>query len=295
MKRQSIPKLITRFDRLLHRESRSGAEYWLARELQPALGYSRWNDFVGLIPKAEAACTLAGCEPEDHFVEFGKLVPLGSGAAEREVENYALTRYAGYLLAQAADSSKDEVAFAESYFAVPSRQLELIERRLLDAERLDARQKLCRSEKTLSGMIYEHVEKESGFSRIHIKGDQALFDGVTTRQMKHRLRVPKGRALADFLPAITIKAKDLANEMTSAGIKRDYLHTEAQITREHVKNNRDLRKLLARRKIAPEKLPAAEDVKKIERRLAAEEKRLPEQVKRLERPIGSNEHQLAFC
>ena len=171
----------------------------------------------------------------------------------------------------------------------------MIERRLLDAERVDARRKLSRSEKILSGLIYEHVENESGFRRIHIKGDQALFGGVTTRQMKQRLRVPKGRALADFLPAITIKAKDFANEMTNASIKRDYLHTEAQITREHVKNNREIRKLLAQRKIKPEKLPAAEDVKKIERRLAAEEKRLPEQVKRLERPIGNHEHQLAFC
>ena len=140
----------------------------------------------------------------------------------------------------------------------------------------------------LSGLIYEHVDDERGFSRIRIKGDQALFGGVTTRQMKHRLHVPKGRALADFLPTITIKAKDFANEITNFNIKRDYLHTEAQITREHIKNNRDVRKLLARRKIVPEELPAAEDVKKVERRVESDERQLPKQAKRLASPVGEN-------
>jgi DNA-damage-inducible protein D len=302
MKRPSISKLHAEFERLLHRDRQSGAEYWLARQLQPVFGYSRWTDFARLIEQAEAACKLAGHEPEEHFLEVTKTVPLGSSAAERDIEtaerpieDFALTPYACYLIVHSADSSKDPVAFAQSYFAVPSRQPELIERRLADAERLAARQKLSRSEKILSGLIYEHVESERGFSRIHIKGDQALFGGVTTRQMKRRLRVPKGRALADFLPTVTIKAKDFANELTNLSIKRNYLHTEAQITREHVKNNRDLRKLLRRRKIEPEKLPGAEDVQKIERRFATEEKQLPKQVKRLERPVENHEQQLAFC
>jgi DNA-damage-inducible protein D len=160
----------------------------------------------------------------------------------------------------------------------------MIESRLADQERLDARRKLSRSEKVLSGLIYEHVENEGGFSRIRMKGDQALFDGVTTRQMKQRLSVPKGRAMADFLPTITIKAKDFANEITNFSIKRDYLHTEAQITREHIKNNRDVRKLLQKRRIVPEDLPAAEDVKKIERRLSTEEKELPKVAKPAEMP-----------
>ena len=170
-----------------------------------------------------------------------------------------------------------------------TRRQELIEQRLADVERLSARRKLSQSEKILSGLIYEHVEDERGFSRIRIKGDQALFGGVTTRQMKRRLHVPKGRALADFLPTITIKAKDFANEITNFSIKRDYLHTEAQITREHIKNNRDVRKLLARRKIVPEELPAAEDVKKVERRVASEEKQLSKQDERLASPVeGTN-------
>jgi DNA-damage-inducible protein D len=158
----------------------------------------------------------------------------------------------------------------------------MIESRLADQERLDARRKLSQSEKVLSGLIYEHVENEQGFRRIRTKGDQALFGGVATRQMKRRLRVPKGRALADFLPTITIKAKDFANEITNFSIKRDYLHTEAQITREHIKNNRDVRKLLQKRRIVPEELPAAEDIKKIERRISTEEKKLPRAAKRLE-------------
>jgi len=277
MKRELIAKLHRKFEELVHKEVQTGTEFWLARDLQQVLGYKRWSNFIRVINKARNACELAGYEASDHFLELRKMEsgdcpafaesaqqkrdcpPSGarrpSRSSSRFTDDYALTRYACYLIAQNANSAKEAVAFAQTYFAVQTRRQEMIESRLADQERLDARKKLSRSEKVLSGLIYEHVEDEGGFSRIRTKGDQALFGGVTTRQMKQRLRVPKGRAMADFLPTITIKAKDFANEITNFSIKRDYLHTEAQIAREHIKNNRDVRKLLQKRRIVPEELP----------------------------------------
>lgn len=288
MKSNVVHKLLVQLEDRVHRETATGTEFWLARDLQAVLGYSRWSNFTRVIDRAITACGVGGHSPDDHFLPVVKL-PVEDGAADnrkskREVDDYALTRYACYLIAQNANSAKDQVAFAQTYFALQTRRQELIEQRLADVERLSARRKLSQSEKILSGLIYEHVEDERGFSRIRIKGDQALFGGVTTRQMKRRLHVPKGRALADFLPTITIKAKDFANEITNFSIRRDYLHTEAQITREHIKNNRDVRRLLGRRKIVPEDLPAAEDVKKVKRRVESDARSLPRQAQRLAAP-----------
>ena len=292
MKRELIRKLAERLEKLVHKETATGTEFWLARDIQKVLGYVRWSNFEKVIQKSIQACELAGNDAEDHFLPVDKIEELASHAADaKPICDFALTRYACYLVAQNANSAKEAVAFAQTYFALQTRRQEMIERRLADQERVDARRKLSQSEKVLSGLIYEHVENEGGFRRIRTKGDQALFGGVTTRQMKRRLKTPKGRALADFLPTITIKAKDFANEITNFSIKRDYLHTEAQITREHIKNNREIRKLLGRRKIKPEELPPAEDVKKVEKRLIVEEKSLSQEAKMIEAP---KDQQLIF-
>ncbi len=290
MKRELIHKLAATLEKLVHKETATGTEFWLARDLQKVLGYVRWSNFEKVIQKAMVACERASNDADDHFLPVDKIEELASRKTQH-VSDYALTRYACYLIAQNAHSSKEAVAFAQTYFALQTRRQEMIESRLADQERVDARRKLSRSEKVLSGLIYEHVENEGGFRRIRTKGDQALFGGVTTRQMKRRLRTPKGRALADFLPTITIKAKDFANEITNFSIKRDYLHTEAQITRELVKNNREIRKLLGRRKIKPEELPPAEDVRKVERRLVVEERSLSQEAKIIEAP---KDQQLIF-
>jgi len=283
MKKEIVGRLHSQFEELLQTETETGIEFWLARDLQSVLGYDTWRRFEQVLQKAIISCKTAGFEASDHFAKVGKMVKVGSGA-EREVADYMLNRYACYLIAQNGDPSKDPIAFAQMYFAVQTRKQEIIEKRLAETERLSARKKLSTSEKELPGIIFERLGEGQSFGRIRSKGDRALFGGHSTAEMKSSLSVPKGRALADFLPTITIKAKDFANEITNFNIKKDDLQSEPSITREHVKNNEDVRKLLTDRDIRPESLPPAEDIKKIERRLKTDEKKLPKQTDKLEQP-----------
>jgi DNA-damage-inducible protein D len=281
MKREMIVQLHAEFEELLILDEDTGVECWLARDLQRILGYANWENFAKVVEKAATSCESSGYNRSDHFLDVKKMVNIGSGA-QREVDDIILTRYACYLIAQNGDSSKAPIAFAQTYFAVQTRKQEVIEKRLAEVERLGARKKLTQSEKELSGLIFERLGEGQSFARIRSMGDRALFGGNTTGDMKQRLGVPKSRALADFLPTITIKGKDFANEITNFSIKRDDLRSEQRIAGEHVKNNEDVRELLMKRRIVPENLPPAEDVKKVQRRLASEEKRLPKRVEPLE-------------
>lgn len=273
MKKEVVVKLHASFEESVQKDE-DGSEYWLARDLQELLGYARWENFTKVIDKASAACLVSGYNPHDHFLDVRKMIDLGKNAT-RAIHDIALTRYACYLIAQNGDSTKEAIAFAQTYFAVQTRKQELIEQRLAEMERLSARKKLTLSEKELSRVIFERVGDQTSFARIRSKGDTALFGGQTTQDMKAQLGVPDGRPLADFLPTITIKAKDFANEITNFNIKRDGLNTEPSIAGEHVKNNRDVRDLLLKRGIQPEALPPAEDLKKVERRVKSEAKKLP--------------------
>ena len=228
MEKDIVRQLHGDFEKSVQKEDGTGLEFWLARDLQGLLGYARWENFAKVIDKARMSCKNAGFEPSDHFLDITKMIPLGKGA-EREVDDIALTRYACYLIAQNGDPSKDAIAFAQTYFAVQTRKQEIIEKRLAETERLSARRKLTLSEKELSGIIFERIGDQKSFGRIRSKGDEALF-GKTTNEMKQHLHVPKSRPLADFLPTITIKAKDFANEITNFNIKRDDLRTETRIT-----------------------------------------------------------------
>jgi DNA-damage-inducible protein D len=283
MDKEIVARLHSNFEAMVQKLPGGEAEFWCARDLQTLLGYTKWENFAKVVDKAITACENSGYDAKDHFLGIRKMVELGSGA-KREIDDIALSRYACYLVAQNGDPAKEQIAFAQTYFAVQTRKQEIIERRLAEAERVSARRRLSRSEKELSGIIFERLGDGESFARIRSKGDTALFGGRTTQDMKRKLGVPGARPLADFLPTITIKAKDFANEITNFNIKENDIRTEMRITGEHTKNNQEVRRLLVDRGIVPEKLPPAEDVKKVERRLETEQKRLPGQIKRLEGP-----------
>jgi DNA-damage-inducible protein D len=278
MKQEYIKQLFEQFENACY--DYEGIECWSARELQNILGYSKWDNFKNVLDKAKKSCEQAGEETKNHFADIGKMVEIGSGV-EKEIPDIALTRYACYLVAQNGDATtKTEIAFAQTYFAVQTRKQEIIEQRLLDVARVTAREKLSKSEKKLSGIIYERGVDERSFAIIRSKGDQALFGGKTTNDMKRILDIPDGRPLADFLPTLTIKAKDFATELTSHNVIDKNLKGDKQITQEHIDNNLEVRKMLRNRGVLPENLPIAEDVKKVQRRIESEEKKVLKDIKK---------------
>ena len=278
MKNELIADLFGKFENACY--IYEGIECWSARELQVIFSYTEWRNFLKVIDKAKTSCISAGERLSDHFVEINKMVEIGSGT-KREVEDIALTRYACYLIAQNGDPAKPAVAFAQTYFAVQTRRQEIIEKRLLDVARVSAREKLSKSEKKLSGILYERGVDERSFAVIRSKGDKALFGGFSTTDMKKKLGVPATRPLADFLPTLTIKAKDFATELTSHNVTEKDLKGEQQISKEHIDNNLAVRKMLKERGVMPEQLPAAEDIKKVQRKLTTDEKKIPKQTRAL--------------
>lgn len=281
---QRISKHKTLFDSIRQyinsEDGNEQVEVWFARELQELLGYARWENFVLAIGRAVDSCKTQGVDIDDHFREITKMAKLGSGAT-REIPDFMLTRYACYLIAQNGDPKKEEIAFAQGYFAIQTRKAELIAEHIDQLSRLETRDRLRTSEKQLSRNIYERGVDDKGFGRIRSKGDTALFGGHTTEDMKIRLGIKSSRPLADFLPTLTIAAKNLATEMTNYNVEQKDLMGEYNITNEHIQNNTSVRQMLGQRGIRPEELPAAEDIKKVERRVAANEKKIAKTTKKL--------------
>lgn len=271
--KSKLIELKEKFDSIINTEEKDNIEFWYARDLQIQLGYKRWENFIETIKKAMQSCENAGIEVDNHFREVTKMVQIGSGA-RRNLQDYMLTRYACYLIAQNGDSKKEEIAFAQTYFAVQTRKQEIIEDRIRLMNRLEAREKLKESEKQLSKNIYERGVDDLGFARIRSKGDSALFGGLNTMQMKAKYGVKENRPLADFLSTLTIAAKNLATEMKNYNVTEKDMYGEESITDEHVDNNLSVRNMLNKRGIKPENLKPAEDLKKLERRVKSESKKI---------------------
>ena len=280
MDKKTIYAMKNAFDEIVKIIQEEAVEFWYARDLMALLGYDRWENFHKAIERAIDSCKASEIEPADHFRSVTKMVQIGSGA-ERAVKDYMLTRYACYLIAQNGDPRKEEIAFAQSYVAVQTRKQELIEERIAYIERTEARGKLRESEKRLSQNIYERGVDDAGFGRIRSRGDQALFGGKSTQEMKKKLGVSDKRPLADFLPTLTIAAKNLATEMTNYNVEEKDLQGESAITSEHVQNNQSVRDTLGSRGIKPEELPPSEDIKKLERRVKSQEKKLVQESGKL--------------
>lgn len=275
MKTEEIRNLFSQFEAAA--SELEGVECWSARELQKLLGYNKWENFEKVVSKAKNACTAAGEDASNHFPDVRKMVAIGSGA-EKPVDDILLTRYACYLIAQNGDSRKEEISFAQNYFAVQTRRAELVEQRLLEQERVVAREKLSQTEKQLSGILYERGVDSQGFATIRSKGDQALFS-LNTQMLKKKMGIPENRPLADFLPTISIKAKDLAAEMTGLNVQSKDLSGQNKIEKEHIDNNAAVRSMLNKRGINPENLPIDEDVKKLQRKLDGDERKILKSTK----------------
>lgn len=288
MNKELIFQMRSQFDALAqsHPEA-TNVEFWFARDLQEPLGYTRWENFLTAIKRAIESCKTTGYEPDHHFRGVTKLITHGKGG-QRPVEDFMLTRYGCYLIAQNGDPRKEPIAFAQSYFAVQTRKQELIEERMKLMGRLEAREKLRASEKALSDNIFERGVDDQGFGRIRSKGDAALFGGHTTQAMKDKFGITQSRPLADFLPTLTIAAKNLATEMTNHNVQQADLHGEPAITKEHVQNNTSVRQMLGHRGIKPESLPPEEDIQKLERRVKADASKLEKQAGRLPKPLPGN-------
>ena len=271
MDSNQVVQLKNVFDQIVH-ITEDGIEFWYARELQSALGYTRWENFVNAIEKAMVSCASSGRDVDGCFRDVTKTSPMPNGGT-KDIADVMLIRYACYLIAQNGDPRKPEIAFAQAYFALQTRKQELLEQRISDLNRVQQRQQLRTSEKRLSQNIYERGVDDRGFARIRSKGDSALFGGRTTEEMKMQYGVKSG-PLADVLPPVTLAAKNLATEMTNLNVEQKDLQGESSITHEHVQNNSSVRSMLLGRDIRPEDLPPEEDIKKLERRLKSEEKKL---------------------
>ncbi len=249
-------------------------EFWSARDLMPMLGYTKWQKFTEVIERAKAACKLSGQNIDDHVTGAGKMIATGKGAT-RKIEDFFLTRYAFYLIAQNGDPRKPEIALAQTYFATQTRKQELLEQRDMESKRLDARAKLRETESKIESTVYERgIKYPVEFATFKNKHIEALYGGISASQLKKIRKIPPKRSLADFDSHVELKAKDFALAMTDHNIKEKDIRGKEAMNTEVVKNSRETRQALLNRGIKPEHIKPEEDLKLVESRKNKEAKRI---------------------
>jgi DNA-damage-inducible protein D len=258
----------------LKQTNQHGAEYWNARDLQPCLGYGHWRNFTKAIGRAITSCEQSGNDPAHHFARARKPIVGGKGAVQK-VDDYQLSRFACYLIAQNGDSRLPEIARAQEYFAVQARRQEVSDALAADLERLEVRKQTSEEFKALSGAARNAGVQDRMFGVFHDAGYKGLYGGLGSDQIKHRKGIPPKDQLMDRMNTTELAANQFRMTQTRDKLAREGIHDQQQAIHAHSQVGKEVRQAIERiGGTLPENIPPAEDIKQVQKRVATTPPRL---------------------